>query len=185
VIGRAHAALRDATRAAHDRVDAIFASADLRSREGYRQFLCAHAAAFLPVEAALEAHGIGRIVADWSSRSRGELLRADLEEIGAHAVPDAAPCVLTGDEPALLGAVYVLEGSRLGGRVLARSVAPGLPVRYLSAAPAEAGGWRKLLALLEVSLYSEARIASAVAAATSVFDRFEKAGRTEWKQHQA
>lgn len=48
------------------------------------------------------------------------------------------------------GAAYVVEGSRLGGQVLARRVAPSLPCAYLSAAQ-PSGAWRVFLGAMDTA----------------------------------
>ena len=48
----------------------------------------------------------------------------------------------------MLGAIYVLEGSRLGGAVLKRTVPGHFPRRFLEARQA-AGSWRTLLQALD------------------------------------
>lgn len=173
--GKAHEALRCGTRAAHDRVDALFGRFDLARREDYADFLTAHAAALLPLEAALDRSGLDRIIDDWPQRRRACLLRADLDELGV-AIPETEAAAL-GEEPAsLLGALYVLEGSRMGGRLLARSVGKGLPVRYLAAEQALAP-WRHLLEMLERALPDAASRDAAARSAAAAFDVFERAGR--------
>ncbi|MHA6722750.1 biliverdin-producing heme oxygenase [Sphingomonas sp. RS2018] len=165
--------LRSATAAAHERVDAAFGAADLGSRTGYAAFLAAQASAHLPVEAALEAAGAARVLADWPTRRRTEALIADLADLGEPLPPAIDPPMF--DTPArMLGAIYVLEGSRLGGAMLKRSVAPGLPTRFLgSAVP---GGWRALIEFLDQMLATEQESNQATEAALAVFDRFERAG---------
>jgi heme oxygenase len=176
--GRApvHEALRAGTRASHERVDAVFGGFDLGNEADYRRFLRAHARAFLPVEAALEAAGIGRLVDDWPQRRRSALIVADLTALG-EPVPATTPMTITGDAAAW-GALYVLEGSRLGGAMLARRIGDGLPRGYLGAAQSP-GAWRKLLELLASSLYADDLIEAAVASAHAVFERFEAAARDE------
>jgi heme oxygenase len=171
----AHAALRAATAADHERVDRLFSKLDLSSNADYRRFLTAQAAAHLPIEAALEAAGITALLADWPERRRSASLLADLEQLGIEAPAPLPPPPLTG-EPAMLGAAYVLEGSRLGGAFLKRSLAPEAPRRFLAAAQ-QAGAWRKLLAKLDESLYEPARVEGACKAARQVFGRFENAGQ--------
>lgn len=167
-------ALRRATAAAHDEVDAIFSRADLSSASGYRAFLSAQARAHLSVEAALEMAGVERVIADWPERRRAALLRADLEDLGEAADLGAAPAFT--DPAELAGAAYVLEGSRLGGALLKRSVADGLPTRFLDA-PARAGAWRALLLRLDEVLAEQADLDRAVTAARAVFTLFARAGR--------
>src|SRR5689334_6570101 len=105
--------LRDATAAAHDEVDALFSRVDLTNAAGYRAFLSAQAFAHLAVEAALDAAGAERVIADWPERRRAALLRADLAELGI-AAEQGSPPSLSG-AASIAGAAYVLEGSRLGG----------------------------------------------------------------------
>ena len=166
--------LRDATADWHARVDALFSHADLTDRDSYGRFLSAQAAAHLPVERALEDGGIGDLLADWSDRRRAALIRADLAALGFPLPsPEATP--LLAGVPALLGAAYVLEGSRLGGALLARSVAPGLPASFLSAARPAA--WRDMVATLDARLRTREDIDAAISAACDVFALFERGGR--------
>jgi heme oxygenase len=171
----ARAALRAATAEDHERVDRMFSCLNLGSEADYRLFLTAQAAAHLPIEDALEIAGVAALVADWPERRRGQLLLADLTELGV-TPPAAVPSPEFPTEAAILGAAYVLEGSRLGGAFLKRSLAPDAPRRFLCA-PQEAGAWRKLLAKLDESLYDPARVEGACEAAKQVFKRFEIAGR--------
>lgn len=168
-------ALRRATAPAHDEVDALFSRFDLGEPAGYRAFLLAQAKAHLPVEAALDAADAERVIADWPQRRRAALLRADLADLDA--APEPGPAPTPADAAEVAGMAYVIEGSRLGGALLRRSVAPGLPVRFLSA-PAEPGAWRALLLRLDALLGGEAELARATAAARGVFALFAAAGRT-------
>jgi heme oxygenase len=172
----AHRALRDATRDEHDRVDAIFGRFDLTDRRSYIDFLLAHAKALLPVEVALDAAGARTWFPDWPDRRRGRLLELDLSQLDSSAA-SAAPFTLAAHVGDVAGAVYVLEGSRLGGRYLARRVAPALPTSYLDA-PQPPGAWPKLLERLDVLLADGEMANRALASARAVFARFEDAGRT-------
>lgn len=166
--------LRNATAAWHDRVDAAFSAADLSERGSYGRFLAAQAAAHVPVERALDIGGIAAIVPDWDDRRRAALIAADLAALGLPLPTMPDPPILA-SRAALLGALYVLEGSRLGGALLRRSVPGALPTRFLSAA--EPGAWRKLIALLDARLSSPDAITDAIAAACDVFALFEESGR--------
>ena len=172
-----HAALREGTRDEHERLDALFATFALGDRDQYAAFLAAHAAALLPLEAALDAAAAERLVPDWAERRRGPAIRADLAELGAVVPTSVAVPALSGDA-AILGAIYVVEGSRLGGRFLARAVAPGLPKSYLDA-PQAAGNWAKLLARIDPLLYDPGDLSVAIDAARAVFASFEAAGRLQ------
>ncbi|MET0246182.1 MAG: biliverdin-producing heme oxygenase [Sphingomonas sp.] len=172
----AHSALRDATASSHERVDAAFSSYDLGDAAGYAAFLQAHAEAFLPIEAALDAAGVERLIDDWPARRRSGAIRQDLAQLG-EAVPNTSsptPMAIAGDGQ-IAGALYVLEGSRLGGRFLARRVPDGFPRAYLDADQAP-GNWRKLLDRLDLILYDAEAMKSAIGAAQEAFAAFERSG---------
>jgi heme oxygenase len=86
---------------------------------GYLEFLLLSAAAVGPIEDALRDAHVERILPDWEDRSRVASLRADLAELGVVTPAIAQPPSL-GGEAHQFGVVYVLEGSRLGARVLVR-----------------------------------------------------------------
>lgn len=174
----ARALLRSETAAEHERVDALFSRFNLASANGYRGFLAAQATAFLPVEAELDRAEIQRFVPDWPVRRRSDHLRADLEQLGL-TIPDAhtTNCRLDGGAD-LLGALYVLEGSRLGGALLKRQVPAGLPRRFLDASQPP-GAWRSLLILLDKWLDRPDEARAAIGAARGVFRQFEAAALAE------
>lgn len=166
--------LRNATAGWHARVDDVYSSPNLAQQDQYGRFLLAQAAAHLPVEQALEAGGISSVLTDWPKRRRADLIRNDLQVLGL-PLPAMEMRPALDDEPSLLGAVYVLEGSRLGGQLLARSVGDGLPAAFLSASRPAA--WRELAALLDARLLNRKDLNAAVSAACDVFALFERSGR--------
>jgi len=170
-----HKALREGTRDEHERLDALLAAFDLADSSAYAAFLAVHAAALLPIEAALDDAVAERLVPDWSTRRRGDALLADLAALG-EPVPPALAVPAPTDDATTLGMIYVVEGSRLGGRFLARSVGHGLPQAYLGT-PQAAGNWAKLLARIDALLYMPGDLSRAVDGARAAFALFEAAGR--------
>ncbi|MEO5598991.1 MAG: biliverdin-producing heme oxygenase [Novosphingobium sp.] len=169
----AHAFLRAATSAAHDQVDALLSDYDLGDPANYGRFLGIQAAVFLPIEQALDAAGAAAVIPDWPDRRRGALLCEDIAALGIELpAPIEAPKFTTSD--GILGGVYVLEGSRLGGSMLARSVGAGLPQRFLSGSPLR-GGWKSLLSLLEHNLQSVVQREQAANSAIQTFGCFFRA----------
>lgn len=162
--------LRLRTADMHDRVDALFTQADLSTRDGYASFLTAQARAHLSIEDALDAADAATFVEDWNKRRRSALLLDDLEQMGLMP-PAKLNIAVTGTKAAVIGTIYVLEGSRLGGGLLKRSVAPGLPVSFLSAS--DPTGWRRLIEIIDARLTTEDEIDEAVDAARAVFAAFE------------
>ena len=182
-----HKALRAGTAEAHDRVDNAFAAFDLTDRAGYAAFLLAHAEVVLPLEDALAGE---RVTPDWEERKRGDLLREDLAFLPKPArlgpvegqlstsdessgEPPFGKLRANGDLAALAGTLYVLEGSRLGGRFLARQLPMGFPRAYLDGNQG-AEKWQQLLVRIDSLLKEPADLQSALAAAHRVFAAFER-----------
>lgn len=126
--------LRETSAPLHERVDMTFSRFDLSDGLHYRRFLCAHGAALFGLEAALEQGAIERLLTDWPERRRSAALHEDLQAL---QIASPAPLVLAAGtgEGWYWGVAYVLEGSRLGGRVLSQRVrdgGAGRPLRYLA-----------------------------------------------------
>jgi heme oxygenase len=111
--------LRAATADLHAKVDARFTGNFDGGADAYSGFLAALASTLMPLERALEQGGIERILPDWPDRRRASLVVADLEALDVTVPPSADPPPLEG-EAQLFGVAYVLEGSRLGGKLLLR-----------------------------------------------------------------
>jgi len=171
---RAHEALRSATADCHRKVDAIYSGARLDDRLSYGNFLLAQAAALLPVEAALDQSGIADLVEDWPERIRGPKLIRDIVELGI-ARPEPLRRPTLSGPPEMLGALYVLEGSRLGGKLLRRSVPSDFPTHFL--AGESSGSWASFLMRLDQIIDTDAERSGAIDSARAVFSVFEMTGR--------
>ncbi|TKD53354.1 biliverdin-producing heme oxygenase [Sphingomonas baiyangensis] len=168
--------MRDATRDAHERLDALFMGFDLRDPDGYRRFIGAQAEAMLGIEDALDAAGAGDVLPDWPERRRGHLLAADARALGIAIDPVPIDGAMVAGEARIAAALYVLEGSRHGARHLRRLVPEGAPLDFLDA-DQPAGNWSKLLAKLDTILYQPASQDVAIVAAREIFGVFEYRGR--------
>jgi len=173
--------LRAATAAAHDRVDSAFGRHDLAQRDGYGAFLLSHAMVLPSLEKALERAGIAELIPDWGSRSRRAALEQDLAALRLSTSISLPTGRLEG-APALLGAAYVLEGSRLGGAVLLRRAlagadpAIGAATSYLRHGQGQ-GLWASFLDLLEASAPARDAPDGVVEGASVAFAAFEAAAR--------
>ncbi|QFY60944.1 biliverdin-producing heme oxygenase [Rhizobium grahamii] len=168
-------ALRAQTSDCHAEVDTIFGRFDLSDPPQYSLFLSAHARIVPVVEMALEHAGIIELLPDWPERRRRELLTADLADLGVKPPPLLEGFIVQ-QEAELWGAAYVLEGSKLGGAMLAKSVTAGLPARYLT--PNGPRGSIKVF----MDRLDEAAIAdpeTAISAARDVFALFRRAAEIE------
>jgi heme oxygenase len=135
------AALRDGTEDVHRRleVDLPLVRADL-STEGYHSILGRFWGIIAPLEEALDGAGVP--LDDWAERRKAPLLVADLPDVTA--LPRCHDLPALGGHDAVLGCLYVLEGSTLGGRHVAAHVeatlGPVVGTREAIARRADAGG---------------------------------------------
>ena len=124
-------ALRRATAARHRRLDGALAIARAPlTRERYAAFLRGSLRVLQALEPALS-----RWPQAYGASLRIECLRADLRSIGAAHDPAPADVKVPETVAEAFGAAYVVEGSALGGRVLAplvqRALGDSAPVTYL------------------------------------------------------
>lgn len=162
------AGIRAATAANHETVDATFGRFDLGRDEDYGRFLLAHARALPAVEAALRTlPGLPPL------RPRTPLLHADLATLGL-AVPTPIAIDPPQDRASGFGMAYVMEGSRLGGGMLARGVPAHLPRTYLTATHV-AGEWRAFGQALDAAAEDAAWLDRAIVSARRVFDLYAEA----------
>ena len=162
-------ALKAATDDVHRELDDRLSRLNLSEPADYRRFLRIQARAVPAVEAALARAGLDALVEGWREGRRGPAIESDLAALGDEMPPPAEPPVIDGIGE-MLGTAYVLEGSRLGGRVLRRQVGEGLPASFLSE-PAS-NPWPALIAVMDRDLYSDALIGEATGAARRTFALF-------------
>ncbi|MCI1187347.1 biliverdin-producing heme oxygenase [Hymenobacter sp. DH14] len=166
--------LRLETRPYHDSVEAnAFNQALTAGRvtaAETAQFLARMYGFVQPYEAALRRHAPA-FGPDWQleQRYRAHFILEDLARLGYPAEPPLCPALPPLETRAqLLGAMYVLEGSTLGGQVIARQLAAaGIDGRTFFASRAERTGplWKQFGQLLEAAAASEdadAIVASAI-----------------------
>ena len=166
--GRVRQALREATMANHQHVDELFSAFSLDSRAGYGAFLKAHARALAPLE---------QIARPESPRL--PQLAEDLAALG-ETMPEPLIMGQQGGDAFRWGALYALEGSRLGGAMLERRVAPGLPRAYLSSVH-DRGGWLAFQQLLDEAAEAggEQWVGDAIQGAAAAFTLFAAAAAAE------
>lgn len=164
--------LRVATRDLHDLVDAAYARFDLTDRDDYGAFLSAHARVLPGVEAALDGAPVYP-----AFEPRSALLGLDLAALNI-SMPPLPALTKVQDDAARWGMLYVLEGSRLGGAMLARRIADGLPAAYLGAVH-DRGGWRAFQRALDAAgaAQDQAWTDRAVEAARQLFNAFALAAQ--------
>lgn len=172
------AALRRSTRLHHDRVESTLAldgAIDLQRYIDVLRGFDSYLAAWEPaVRAALPESLRG-----WfDARCRGPRVRRDLAALGVMQ-RDAPPMlhIPLGGESQALGSLYVIEGSALGGQVIARRLHEHLGLDASSGASYFTGWgertgalWREFMELLARHDEAGADHAAACAAAAATFD---------------
>jgi heme oxygenase len=170
-----HVRLREATREGHARLDGHPLLAPLGAEPldalAYGDALVALHGLFAPLERALVAGGP---LVDWRERRRVPALEADLAELGRRPLVRELDVRLPAELAPAIGVAYVVEGSSLGGQVIARKLArrPGasLPRRFFEGqGDAALPRFRALMALAEERCAPDAHTA-AVGAAVALFD---------------
>lgn len=173
--------LRDATRAAHDAAEdtpamrALFDGSIDRAR--YEALIAALHGYFAAWESGSAAFLADAAAVGWTYTSRADLLARD--RAGA-----AAPSVHA--TPALAhaqgwGMLYVIEGSTLGARGIAkqlRRVLPDVAPRYFALGADDPAHWRRFERLLERELADPATHAAAIVGAEHVFTELTAAMAT-------
>jgi heme oxygenase len=174
----ARLALRDACGDIHARLDARLSGFDFDDRDAYAEMLSRMSGPVSAMESALSAGIAPALFVNWAGRLRAHALRADLEALGGDFCDRRAPAIET--EAEALGTLYVLEGSRLGGRVLARmagesrDAAVRSATRYFSHGMRD-GLWRAFLETLEQSRAAQVRREELKRSALAAFAEFEAA----------
>lgn len=170
--------IREATQTSHSRLDIALSRLDIAIPLYYEAFLRSQAEALFPIEAALEAGGIEELIPDWTLRVRTPALERDLATLGIVIKPLPAPAFKTAAE--MLGAVYVLEASRMGERVMLARLAENPDSDTMNATAYLRHGfgkrfWPSFLTLLENHPAALADPAGVVRGAEIAFAMFEDA----------
>lgn len=173
-------ALREATAAAHTRVESIIGEAGLfGSLRGYRRYLEATYVMRAGLERDLDLSLAAHLWPQWPDRRIARLVAQDIADLDFEP-PKLTMRAQAQDWPEALGVLYVLEGSSLGARLLVRSAADlGLTgafgARHLHAQAGTPHAWRSFVALLDTVPLSSDGERACRAAANAAFDAFASA----------
>ena len=168
----------EATQTSHRRLDLALSWLDLSSPRNYAGFLRGQAEALFPIEAALQRGGIEAHVPDWRQRVRTAALEHDLAVMDVACDPLPVPEFKTTAE--MLGALYVLEASRMGARVMLARLAQDPDSSSLAATAYLRHGfgkrfWPTFLAILENHPSARTDTAGVIEGAQISFGMFESA----------
>lgn len=163
--------LRERTQSIHERLDAAVGGFD--TVEQYRRYLAGLGRFRAAVDGALQ-HVIWP--AGWRFRptALAKTLEEDAIDLNLPLSEDLDPDMDLSDDSALLGALYVLEGSTLGARVLRqRAAALGLDetfgARHLAVMSKDIAQWQSFLLLLDEAQTFDVERAAASANAVFAF----------------
>lgn len=115
--------IRTSTKKAHQALEGVLIPVlkKMNTADSYAALLNMFYGYYKGVELQLNQHLNDELIPRYSSRRKGELILADLEKLGSNETPvvsDILPVI--NSTPAAFGAMYVLEGSTLGGQIITR-----------------------------------------------------------------
>lgn len=178
VSGDRAALLKQATQAAHERLDTrIMASDPFADRSRYGLFVQVQSLFHREIDALYGKAELQALLPDLRLRRRLGLIEQDLADLGIEPPASHAAAVLGADIdiPTALGWLYVAEGSNLGAAFLLKEAAKlGLNetfgARHLAAAPEGRGlHWRRFTAALDAAALSADEDARTIAGANDAF----------------
>ena len=173
--GGLRARLRARIAPLHARLDQAIEASCLGESLDLRGLLAIHYAALETIVPALECAGAARLFSGWDGRSRLAALTADLAALRADPPHWLNTSVLFLSEPEVWGALYAVEGSRLGNQVLLRRVAKHgndhaqHATQFLAHCPEAVVAWPRLVKRLEALDYRGDDFEASVRGAEKVF----------------
>jgi heme oxygenase (biliverdin-IX-beta and delta-forming) len=109
----------------HTRLDRLVNSSCLGDTLRLGRLLTIHYDALMLLVPALERAGVEHVCPGWEGRSRLAALEEDLRALGMRPNANPAPQPSFVSEPEIWGALYAVEGSRLGNRIILDRVMEG------------------------------------------------------------
>jgi heme oxygenase len=171
--------IKEATSTAHQQLEkkVVVRMKAIRSNEDYAGFLKCFYAYFSEIEKAIAPFITSDILPDYADRRHASFLKNDIEALGG--TTDHLPAVTI---PAItntlqaLGALYVMEGSIMGGSIIVQMLAKGGITKgvsffsgYGEATPAM---WGKFISVLNAQAATATEEAAAITTANETFNHF-------------
>lgn len=171
--------IKDATKQAHQQVEkqVVLKLKAIRSNADYANVLKHFYAYFSTVEKAIAPYLTTAVLPDYEERRNSSYIQSDIEELGA-TVNDlpavTAPSIANVQQA--LGALYVMEGSIMGGSIIVQMLAKyGVEkgVSFFSGYGSQTGEmWGRFVAVLNANAANEAQENQAIDAANETFSNF-------------
>ena len=168
----------------HTRLDRLVNSSCLNDTLRLGRLLTIHYDALMLLVPALERGGAEHICPGWEGRSRLTALEEDLRALGMCPNTNPAYSPSFTREPEIWGALYAVEGSRRGNRIIlcrvmeCASEAERRATQFLTHGLEDHTAWGEFLARLEALQYCGEAFELAVLGAERVFETYlDLAGR--------
>jgi heme oxygenase len=171
--------IKEATKEAHQQLEkkVVQKLKSIRSNSDYADLLKHFYAYFNAVEQAIKPYITTSVLPDYAERRHSGYLKADIEELGSDT--SELPVVTVpqiSSIPEALGALYVMEGSIMGGGIIVQMLAKYGVTKGVSffSGYGEATGqmWGKFIAVLNAQAESEKQQVLAIKAANETFSNF-------------
>ena len=175
--------LREQTRQAHTALEKIIVPhIKNATRESYAQLLRIFYGYYKPVEDLIDTYIDDQTIPNYTDRRKAATILDDIKEMtGDNAVPQLCshlPAIT--DVYRALGAMYVLEGSTLGGKIIGKMLTSNLQltndngIKFFSGyGPGSDAMWASFITALNNYLASQQQQEEIAAAATDTFTSFK------------
>lgn len=173
--------IKEATKTAHQQLEVLVVKRlkAIGSNADYANLLKHFYAYFSKVEQAIAPFISAEVLPDYASRRNASYLKKDIEALGGTTdeLPQAQAPVIASTISAL-GALYVMEGSIMGGRIIVQMLEKAGITKGVSffSGYGEATGqmWQRFTDVLNRHAPTEQDQASAIAAANATFTQFQQ-----------
>ena len=173
--------IRDATKPAHLSLEKIVVQQlkSIKSNEDYAAFLTKFYTYFSQVEKAIAPYITAKLLPDHSERRNSSFLKNDIEVLGSNvANVKEVEIPAISNAVSALGALYVMEGSIMGGKIIIQMLEKlGITsgVSFFSGYGQETGQkWGVFTKVMNETASSEEDEQQAVNTANETFELFEK-----------
>ncbi len=171
--------IKDATKTAHQQLEkqVVLKLKAIRSNADYAEVLKHFYAYFNAVEKAIKPYITTQVLPDYTDRRNSSYLKLDIEELGAtvNDLPAAKAPEISNLQQAL-GALYVMEGSIMGGSIIVQMLAKyGVEkgISFFSGYGQQTGEmWAKFIAVLNANAQDETQENQSIDAANQTFGNF-------------
>lgn len=173
--------IKEATRQAHQELEkkVIYTLKAIRSEQDYVQLLKYFYAYFSQLETMMAPYITTEVLPDYAQRRHASSLKKDIEALGAHAsdLPEAVAPDIQNTLQAM-GALYVMEGSIMGGSIIVQMLAKAgitTGVSFFSGYGEATGAmWGKFTAVLNNIAATNEDEETVIAAANDTFSCFSE-----------